>query len=57
MSSYDNVIPLRPRNSPPEDLPVPVPPEQSANIIAMLDGLYASAASGREATIEPFESV
>lgn len=38
-----------------EDKPVPVPPEQSANIIAMLDGLYASSASGREATIEPFE--
>ncbi|HEV3341723.1 MAG TPA: Gfo/Idh/MocA family oxidoreductase [Pirellulales bacterium] len=39
-----------------EDLPVPVPPEQSANIIAMLDALYASAASGREAPVEPFES-
>jgi predicted dehydrogenase len=39
-----------------EDKPVPIPPEQSANIIAMLDGLYASSASGREAAIEPFET-
>ena len=38
-----------------DDTSVPVPPEQSANIIAMLDGLYASSASGREAAIEPFE--
>ena len=37
-----------------DDTPVPVPPEQSANVIAMLDGLYASSASGREAVIEPF---
>jgi predicted dehydrogenase len=39
-----------------EDKPVPIPPEQSANIIAMLDGLYASSASGRDAAIEPFEA-
>lgn len=39
-----------------DDAPVPVPPEQSANVIAMLDGLYASSSSGREASIEPFEA-
>ena len=38
-----------------DDAPVPIPPEQSATIIAILDGLYASSASGREAAIEPFE--
>jgi len=34
--------------------PSPVPPSQSANIIAMLDGLYTSAASGHEEQVEPF---
>lgn len=37
------------------DLPVPIPPEQSANTIAMLDALYASSSSGREAEVEPFD--
>jgi predicted dehydrogenase len=37
------------------DTPVPVPPEQSANVIAMLDSLYRSAETGKEAEIVPFE--
>ncbi|OYV71876.1 MAG: hypothetical protein B7Z74_06460, partial [Deltaproteobacteria bacterium 21-66-5] len=37
------------------DAPVPIPPEQSANVIAMLDALYTSSASGKEVEIEPFE--
>ena len=32
-----------------------IPPTQSANVIAMLDALGASAASGREALVEAFE--
>lgn len=37
-----------------DDTPVPIPPEQSATTIAILDALYASAASGREAPVLPF---
>lgn len=36
------------------DQPVPIPPDQSANVIAMLDSLYASAATGREVAVEGF---
>jgi predicted dehydrogenase len=39
-----------------DNQPVPVCPVDSANIIAMLDALYASAASGREALVEPFDA-
>ena len=34
-----------------DDLPVPVPPEQSATVIAMLDALYRSSATGRECDV------
>jgi predicted dehydrogenase len=37
-----------------DDTPVPIPPEQSANVIAMLEGLYASSQLEREVTIEAF---
>jgi predicted dehydrogenase len=40
-----------------DDTPVPIPPEQSANVIAMLEGLYESSHLGREVAIEPFEGV
>ncbi|HUY36203.1 MAG TPA: Gfo/Idh/MocA family oxidoreductase [Pirellulales bacterium] len=33
----------------------PVPPAQSANIIAMLDALYVSAAGGKEEPVVPFD--
>jgi predicted dehydrogenase len=36
-----------------EDQPVPVPPEQSVQTIAMLEALYQSAAEGREVRIPP----
>lgn len=34
------------------DQPVPIPPRQSAQVIAMLDALYESAAGERETTVE-----
>lgn len=37
-----------------EDQPLVVPPEQSANIIAMLEALYRSAAIGGEVPVEAF---
>jgi predicted dehydrogenase len=37
-----------------DDTPVPVPPEQSANVIAMLEGLYHSGAEGHEVPVETF---
>lgn len=36
-----------------DDKPVPVPPEQSVQVIAMLEALYASAAQGAEVRIGP----
>jgi predicted dehydrogenase len=38
-----------------DDLPVPIPPEQSATAIAMLEGIYASSVAGREVTVVPFQ--
>jgi predicted dehydrogenase len=37
-----------------EDQPVPIPPAESANIIAMLESLYRSSASGREEAVDAF---
>ncbi len=36
------------------DEPVPIPPEQSANTIAMLEALYESSAQRREVAVEMF---
>lgn len=38
-----------------DDRPVPIPPEQSATVIAMLDTLYRSSASGRECEVPRVE--
>jgi predicted dehydrogenase len=35
--------------------PIPIPPSQSANVVAMLEALARSAAEGAEVTIEPVE--
>jgi predicted dehydrogenase len=39
-----------------DDTPVPVPPEQSAQVVAMLEALYQSAAQGAEVRIGPLTS-
>ncbi|MCA9100505.1 MAG: Gfo/Idh/MocA family oxidoreductase, partial [Planctomycetales bacterium] len=39
-----------------EDVPVAVPPHESANVIAMLDAVYRSSAAGSEQPVEPFPS-
>jgi predicted dehydrogenase len=39
-----------------DDAPVPVPPEQSVQVIAMLEALYQSAAEGAEVRIGPLAS-
>lgn len=40
-----------------DDTPVPVPPEQSVQVIAMLEALYESAAQGAEVRIGPVGSL
>lgn len=37
-----------------DDTPVAVPPHESATVIAMLEAIYHSAATGHEQTVEPF---
>jgi predicted dehydrogenase len=39
-----------------DDTPVPIPPEQSAFVISILESLYESSAKGREVAVEHFES-